>query len=169
MKFIHSKKGFTLVELLIVISIIAILTGIIITGLTSSRAKSRDAQRVSNLSQIQLALEQYFDRCGQYPVAITDTSATNGCPSDITFGSYISVIPKDPSTNANYDYLTNVSGSNVIPTDYILHTTLENSNAAQQNSFSDDSLSVFITNVTQPSWDCYDATNFVNEYCVSTK
>ena len=69
MKILHRsrKGGFTLIEMLVVIAIIAILTGIIITGLVGSKAKARDAKRASDLSQIALALEQFFDRCDVYP------------------------------------------------------------------------------------------------------
>jgi prepilin-type N-terminal cleavage/methylation domain-containing protein len=61
------KKGFTLVELIVVIAIIGILTGIVTTNFASSRSRARDAKRISDLGHIQLALELYFDRCKQYP------------------------------------------------------------------------------------------------------
>ncbi|HTK33378.1 MAG TPA: type II secretion system protein [Candidatus Paceibacterota bacterium] len=159
-----ARRGFTLVELLIVISIIAILTGIIVTSLTASKSKSRDSQRVSDINQIQLALEQYFDRCGQYPTSL-DTS--QGCAAGVTFGSYISVVPKDPSTGNVYDYLINTN-----QTDYVLHALLENKNIApQQNSYSNDVLSTFLSvnSVSAPSWHCYDSTSYQSDYCISTK
>ena len=127
------KKGFTLVELMVVIAIIALLTGIILVNLTGSKAKGRDAKRVSDLAQIQLAIEQYFDRCNQYPTAL-DTSKTDGCPTSptaISLGSFISKIPTDPSTNASYDYMINSASA---PTNYLMHTTLETSNSASQQS-----------------------------------
>src|ERR1035437_7442371 len=130
MKILHrsKKNGFTLIELMVVIAIIAILTGIIITGLVASKAKSRDAKRASDLSQIALAVEQYFDRCYQYPIPnagkIDSTLLTQGigvCPTNnnvqVTFGNFISVIPTDPSTGAGYDYVTNTTN-----TDFVLHT-----------------------------------------------
>ncbi|MDD5165695.1 MAG: type II secretion system protein [Candidatus Pacebacteria bacterium] len=164
----QSQRGFTLIELLIVISIIAILTGIIITSLTSSKIKSRDAQRVSDINQIQLALEQYFDRCGQYPAVdgtIGGPDATASCVSGITFGtSYLTKIPKDPSTSVSYGYNVNTD-----KTDYVLHALLEGTNTqAQQNSYPES------VRATNSSWatgfSCYDSTNSASkDYCISTK
>ena len=61
------NKGFTLIELLVVISIIGVLSTIVITGTASSRLKSRDAQRLSDIKQIYLALEIYYADNGKYP------------------------------------------------------------------------------------------------------
>ncbi len=188
MKFISYRKGFTIIELMVVVAIIALLSGIIITSLTGSKAKSRDARRVSDVNQIQLALEQYFDRCGQYPNTITPansnlTTVTNGCPSiggvTISLASYISVIPKDPSStvnSGNYDYAINPTY-----TDYILHAKLEGSNAAQQNSYPETSRSNNANLNGTNAWSninvfhCYDSQtpptlpSNPNDYCVSTK
>ena len=141
---ISKNRGFTLVEMLVVIAIIAILTGIIMTNLVGSKAKSRDAKRASDLAQIQLAIEQFFDRCGQYPSSL-DTSVGGGiCPDDangsqITLGNFISVIPLDPSSGNLYDYVTNYDSdiNHTIypqPTDYVLHTTFETTNSVSAQS-----------------------------------
>ena len=135
MKTLHRSRegGFTLIEMLVVIAIIAILTGIIITGLVGSKAKSRDAKRASDLSQIALAVEQYFDRCYQYPTTIADdpttiTSAT--CPPGIYLSNFISKIPTDPTTNASYGYVTNGTP----PSDFVLYTTFETTNSVMSQS-----------------------------------
>ena len=54
---LNSKKGFTLIEMLVVVAIIGLLSSVIIIGLGGSRAKARDAKRISDLRQIQSALE----------------------------------------------------------------------------------------------------------------
>lgn len=73
-------KGFTLVEMLIVISIIAILSGAILAGMGSSRSKARNAKTVSNINTLQLIMENaYTDTLG-YPATIakiTDASDLN--------------------------------------------------------------------------------------------
>ena len=155
---------------MIVIAIIGLLSGIIITSITGSKGKSRDARRISDVNQIQLALEQYFDRCGNYPTAL-DTTLSNGCPTDIKFSSYISVIPKDPSTDKIYDYTVNHVTT---PTNYILHAKLETSNAAQQNSYPDSVKANDMTVGTWSGWptpapNCYNSTPTSLDYCVSTK
>jgi len=136
----HTKSGFTLVELLVVIAIIAILTAIIMTNLVSSKAKSRDAKRASDLSQISLALVEFFDRCDQYPtpdtgnvIDATTLLQSTGCPSGITLATYISSMPKDPSTGNPYGYTVNVTNGGT-PTDYVLHTTFESSNSVLSQS-----------------------------------
>ncbi len=66
----HSKKsGFTLIELLVVIAIIGILASVVLASLNSARGKARDAARKSDMKQMQLALETYFQDNGSYPIA----------------------------------------------------------------------------------------------------
>lgn len=84
--------GFTLIEIVIVIGIMAVLTAIIYSSFDASKAQSRDQKRVSDISSIQIALEQYFQKNGVYPVQLPSLVPT-----------YISEIPKDPSTNTNYN------------------------------------------------------------------
>ena len=58
------KKGFTLIELLVVVAIIGLLASVILASLNTARGKARDAQRESNLQNIQIALEMYYDKYG---------------------------------------------------------------------------------------------------------
>ena len=62
-----TRKGFTLIELLVVIAIIGILSSVVLASLSTARQKSRDAKRISDLGQVQLALELYFDKVQSYP------------------------------------------------------------------------------------------------------
>jgi len=135
-----SKKGFTLIELLVVIAIISILTGIVISNLSQPKAKARDAKRVSDLAQLQLALELYFDRCGAYPKTLATGETTAGC-SGITFGTFIAQIPNMPlpladASYANYSdgYWVNPTAS-ADPSDYVLKTKLEANNSVLQDSY----------------------------------
>ena len=66
-----NKKGFTLVELLVVIVIIGLLSTLAIVALNSARAKARDAKRVSDIKQLQTAYELYFNDQNKYPPAAT--------------------------------------------------------------------------------------------------
>lgn len=63
----RSKEGFTLIELLVVIAIIGFLASIVLASLNQARRKARDARRVSDIHQIQQALELYFDTNRSYP------------------------------------------------------------------------------------------------------
>jgi prepilin-type N-terminal cleavage/methylation domain-containing protein len=62
-----SKQGFTLIELLVVISIISLLSTIIFANITESRKRARDVVRLTDLRDMQIALELYFNDNGQYP------------------------------------------------------------------------------------------------------
>lgn len=90
------KRGFTLIELLVVIAIIGILASIVLASLNSARQKGRDARRIADIKQLQLALELYYDANGVYPAVITGTTLTGP--------GYISTLPTDPSNSNNYTY-----------------------------------------------------------------
>lgn len=65
------QRGFTLIELLVVIAIIGILSSVVVASLNSARQKARDARRVDDIKQVQLALDLYFDaNAGKYPTNI---------------------------------------------------------------------------------------------------
>ncbi len=66
-----NKKGFTLIELLVVIAIIALLSTLAVVALGNARQKSRDAKRLSDVKQVQTALELYFTDQNGYPVVAT--------------------------------------------------------------------------------------------------
>jgi len=97
----HRKKGFTLIELLVVIAIIGILSSVVLASLNSARQKSRDAKRVSDIQNLQLALELYFDSKGEYPDLLTDLS------SDF--------IPSDPVDPLGGAYVYNAYTTNTRP------------------------------------------------------
>ena len=56
----YKKKGFTLIEMLIVITIIALLSGLILRGLGGALPKTRDTKRIGDLKNIQGSLELYY-------------------------------------------------------------------------------------------------------------
>src|SRR3954471_14227436 len=102
------KKGFTLIELLVVIAIIGILASIVIASLDSSRKKGRDARRLSDVKQLQLALEVYYDQNNSFPSQIANSLTCNttygaSCATNLTGPGYISVVPTDPSNQHDYD------------------------------------------------------------------
>jgi type II secretion system protein G len=121
-------QGFTLIELLVVIAIIGILSSVVLASLNSARQKSRDARRISDIKQIQLALELYFDSNANYPVTTSLLAPT-----------YLATDPTDPTTSAIYAYAALGSGSTC--SSYHLGTTLENSSHSALTSDVDASAS----------------------------
>jgi len=92
------KAGFTLIELLVVIAIIGVLASVVLASLNSARRKSRDARRVADIKQLQLALELYFDSNSSYPAG--GFSALAGVLSP----NFIPAIPNDPLSASTYRY-----------------------------------------------------------------
>jgi general secretion pathway protein G len=133
------KKGFTLVELMVVIAIIGILTTVVMTNMSQTKTKARDAKRASDIAQIQLALELYFNRCNKYPNTLT-SGANNGCPSGVTLGLFLSPIPVPPPGTSNVAYSYASLGANC--TSYHLGATMESQNSSFQSDANYNSSSV---------------------------
>ena len=78
MTYYKNKAGFTLIELLVVIAIISLLSSVVMASLNSARSKARDARRISDIKQLQLALGFYYDKYGSY----IDTRTGPDIPTD---------------------------------------------------------------------------------------
>lgn len=92
----QKQKGFTLLELLVVIGIIGILVGIGTISYQSAQQKTRDSRRRSDLKAISNAFEQYYAENGSYP----DPSSEESC-SDYT--EYLAgSAPTDPVSGSVY-------------------------------------------------------------------
>lgn len=97
-------KGFTLVELLVVISLIGILSTLVIANLNSARERARDAQRKSDLRNIQTALRLYYNDNAGFPPA-SEITAAWGLQWAKNGVVYMNTLPKDPlSPTQDYTY-----------------------------------------------------------------
>jgi len=76
----HKNKGFTLLEILIVIAIMSLLFMAIVIRIGGAKAKARDAQRITDINSIATALVLYSNEYHQYPIY----DGTNGYPNGIT-------------------------------------------------------------------------------------
>jgi len=89
----NMKKAFTLIELLVAIAIIGILATVVVVNLSSSQKKARDARRLSDINQLDKALDIYYQQKGYYPVNtdITDPykDSASGCWSSWDAGNSI--------------------------------------------------------------------------------
>jgi prepilin-type N-terminal cleavage/methylation domain-containing protein len=101
------KRGFTIVELLVVIVVIGILAAITIVSYTGIISKARDSSRAQAVESIQQMLEIYsIDNGGNYPACAGCT--INGIAS-VLIPKYSSSLPDDPlsSTGQHIDYASN--------------------------------------------------------------
>ena len=104
------KKGFTLVELLVVVSLIGVLATLVIANLNSARERARDANRKSDLRNIQTALRLYYNDNGRYPASAS--ASIVACPTTCVWGSpwtngsvtYMGTLPDDPLSTQDYQY-----------------------------------------------------------------
>lgn len=109
------KTGFTLVELLVVISIIGILTLVSVSSYINAQIKARDAQRKSDLDQSSKALMLYYADTGTFPAeggifTFGNENGFNGSDGII----YMRKTPQDPKYPAiTYVYKTNGSSFNL--------------------------------------------------------
>ena len=148
-----SHKGFTLIELLVVIAIIGILSSVVLASLNSARTKARDARRVADLKQIQIALELYYDANSQYPTSLTQLVISGGAA-----GASLAALPVDPSGAAmnvttGYKFAIN----SATPTGYHLAATLEQTPA---QTTLEDSDRDFVSSGLTPAW-VTDGTNSI--------
>ena len=94
-----SSKGYTLIEVLIAASIVALLTAVGLVSYASINRRSRDAKRQGDLEQLRSALEMYRADNGHYPPTNPSSFATaDNLETDLVTGGYLSEIPEDPQT-----------------------------------------------------------------------
>ncbi|MDD3679644.1 MAG: prepilin-type N-terminal cleavage/methylation domain-containing protein [Candidatus Shapirobacteria bacterium] len=123
----NNKKGFnlfsafTLIELLVVMTVIGVLAGLIVPNYMAARERARDAQRKSDLEQIQKALEMY--KMDQSPPRYPD-SLSYGLPLESGEEVYMKEIPQDPRNSDPYFYSYQLDSED--PLKYTLVACLEN-------------------------------------------
>lgn len=128
LKIKNCRKGFTLIELLIVIAIIGVLATLLMVNFVGVRQRARDAQRKSDLRQLQSAMEIYRSDNSSYPL-----SPLGNCGSPLTAIingktiTYMSKIPCDPNGSTSYYYWSD-------GTTYKLGACLENIGDSQKDT-----------------------------------
>lgn len=77
-----NKKGFTLIEVLVVMTIIAVLVAIGLPNYLGARQRARDAKRKAELREFKNALRLYYNDYQQYPASQVNPTLVNGCGTD---------------------------------------------------------------------------------------
>ncbi len=125
----NHKRGFTLVELLVVVGVLGILASLALVSYTGAQKQGRDTQRKSDLKQYQTALEIFANKNSSlYPSRTTTVNASGTfCSTDLS----LTVCPEDPRNSEDatyvYNYQSNGTGAgSVDATQYVLWSKLEN-------------------------------------------
>jgi type II secretory pathway pseudopilin PulG len=182
-----------MIELIVVCAIVAFLASFFLIGLQGAREANRDARRITDLKQVQQALQVYYIKCGMYPGEYD--AATKGClggllsaPSDnpdswaslhtILSGAEINVesIPNDPISGQTYSYFVQLRDDPINTTPraqcYVLRAQFETDHTALDTSVTDQD----IVDKIIPSGSPLGAKNFFpqapscnplnDEYCI---
>lgn len=155
----NKNKGFTLLEIIIVVAIISVLAVILLPRLSRVRQPANDAKRVNDLRTIQGFLELYYQKYRYYPASITvgfGSSGGTSCGATTLCGILIAdgvtnSVPGDPVAGAFYEY-----GADTAPAQaYVL--------AAKLQSDNNPSLEGDVDGTSYNSIDCADANK---KYCI---
>jgi general secretion pathway protein G len=118
------RFGFTLIELMVVIAIIAILTAAGLASYMQAGKSSRDSKRKSDLEAIKASLVLYRTDKGSYPATLSEPELQPYFSSG--------VVPTDPKTDAAYTYEPTVASGTGYKS-FTLGATLETGTGQQLN------------------------------------
>ena len=113
----QSERGFTIVELIVVVLVIGILLGLTLPNLFSAQARARDDTRKNDLRNLQQSLETYYNDNISYPTTAETLS--------VLAPEYINTVPSDPKGGG---YIYESDGNS-----YALTADLENNNDQHAN------------------------------------
>lgn len=169
MRKTNVKRGFTLAEMIVVIAIIALLATVVMFNVQEGKKKARDAQRLSDLQQVQLALRVYRDVHGNYPLtgcgAGTGKWASPGPGNQVWYAecsdyipglapNYIAKLPTDPisenTLNSGFFYL-----SDGVNYKLMVHNTVEKGIINKGTSFARCPATCSQSYCSQPSYAVY--------------
>lgn len=116
----RNSTGFTLIEILVVISIIGLLVTSAAFSYSKSLQKGRDSKRKNDLQTLRRAIESYFQTNGSYPVSLP-------LPGQ-DWSPYINSIPGDPNPGSSNQYTYSPGTATPPIFTYTLYAVLENTN-----------------------------------------
>lgn len=136
-RFYSSIRGFTLIELMVVIAIIAILATVGLTIYSAAEKAARDGKRISDIQEIQKGLEQFYAVNQSYPDAKASSPYIDNTTS---FYGYFenNTPPTDPLNTSSSHYVYAQCNSNK---DYVLCATTETSGKGNASAYDTSSCS----------------------------
>ncbi|MCC7015127.1 MAG: prepilin-type N-terminal cleavage/methylation domain-containing protein [Planctomycetes bacterium] len=107
----NRRAGFTLIELIVVVLILAVLAGVLVPRVSNRLASARDTRRMEDITALRDAIEQYFLDEGSYPAASSnasfggwDVSHDGDLIPNLVKGGYLKEVPADPLNDDTYHY-----------------------------------------------------------------
>lgn len=110
------NPGFTIVEIIVAVVVVAILASVTIISYNGAQQRARDTDRKSDISNLVKALEMYYSDNGQYPTTSTSSSTINSSWynsgdsswSEFTtlMSKYMDKVPTDPTNTTNLSGLS---------------------------------------------------------------
>ena len=151
------QKGFTIIELLIVIAIIAILALLVLNNFQGAQAKARDQQRTTDINNIHTKLEEFYNENTYYPSTVTATSfagmdegstadptgsnqISSTVVADATAADNLAAPASDTTSTSSYSYIAYPTGCTNNCTGYRLKTFIEKPSTTTPNPFVKKSL-----------------------------
>jgi prepilin-type N-terminal cleavage/methylation domain-containing protein len=133
------QAGYTIIELLIVMIVVAILAGLGFSAIQNSQARSRDTERATDIDNLHSKLEAYYSDNGGYPNTFTVSTFSGLSPEALKDGNGVSIViaspvadqaaalsSPNPTSGANYKYIPYPTGCTAITcTGYILKSYIE--------------------------------------------
>jgi len=155
----NNKSGFTLIEMLVVIAIIAILSGVVIVGVNGFQSRARDTRSIADIKNIQNYLELYFNSCGRYPGGPSCAAGDPASWSDlVTAMSPLMGASKFPQSQTVNSYCYGVTSDGL---NYVIGSVLENGNSVTKEN-------VDLTKFTLSGGNTNECTGKTNVYWVSS-
>lgn len=118
------KKGFTLIEMSIVLVIIGVLAGVLLRNIGSQTTQARDARRISELRNLSIYLVQYLTKRGDFPSSADSSPNWTNLQSAFNSAGLFVTLPKPPA-GAPYEYFPCSDDGGTTWNHFILRTKLE--------------------------------------------
>lgn len=141
-----AQQGFTIIELLIVIAIIAILSALVLNNFQGAQAKARDVQRVSDINNIHSKLEELYNETGGYPStfsaatfpgidgnSLKDADGTTIIINAAVADQTAALAVANPGNSNEYLYVPYPTGCTNNCTGYVIKTYIEKSSTTVPN------------------------------------